>query len=125
MYIFNVVHSKGNYQGNDYDNIKFLCLDDITPKNLLAGEPVYTLKVKTSIVIDTFGKSIESIDWVSLIGAEILPTFNRYGQPVSLSISYVDGGSASMLTTDEGPVPIENPEAPPVEDFKDKKPKNK
>lgn len=123
MFIFNVVHSKGNYQGNDYDNIKFLCLDDIMPKNLLAGEPVYTLKVKTNIVIDTFGKSIESIDWKSLIGAEIIPTYDRFGNPSAFAISYVDGGTASMETTTEGPIPIENPEAPPVEDGKGKKTK--
>lgn len=121
MYILAVIHSKGNYQGNDYDNIKFQCFDDMQPKGLLAGQSVYTVKVKSDVVVDCFGKSIKSIDWEKVIGSEILPTYNRYGQPTAISISYADGGTVSMETTDEGPVPDENPEAPPVEDGKGKK----
>lgn len=123
MYILAVIHSKGNYQGNDYDNIKFQCFDDMQPKGLLAGQSVYTVKVKSDVVVDCFGKSIKSIDWEKVIGSEILPTYNRYGQPTAISISYADGGTVSMETTDEGPVPDENPEAPPVEDGKGKKSK--
>ena len=123
MVILAVIHSKGNYQGNDYDNIKFQCFDDTQPKGLLAGNSVYTVKVKSDVVVDCFGKSIKSIDWERVIGSEILPTYNRYGQPTAISISYEDGGTVSMETTDEGPVPEENPEAPPVEDSKGKKSK--
>lgn len=121
MYILAIIHSKGNYQGNDYDNIKFQCFDDMQPKGLLAGQSVYTVKVKSDVVVDCFGKSIKSIDWERVVGSEIIPTYNRYGQPTAISISYADGGTVSMETTDEGPVPDENPEAPPVEDGKGKK----
>ncbi|MCM1168085.1 MAG: hypothetical protein NC401_19040, partial [Ruminococcus sp.] len=88
--------------------------------NVLAGQPVYTLKVKTDVVIDCFGKSIASIDWEKVVGSEILPTYNRYGQPEAISISYAEG-ALEMATTSDGPVPNENPEA--GEDFKDKKPR--
>ena len=123
MCILGIIHSKGNYQGNDYDNIKFLCFDDDVPKGLLAGQPVYTVKVKSDVVVDCFGKSIKSIDWEKVIGSEILPTYNRYGQPIAISISYADGSNISMETTNEGPVPTENPEDPPIDEVK--KPKGK
>lgn len=123
MTILAIIHSKGNYQGNDYDNIKFQCFDDMQPKGLLAGMSVYTVKVKSDVVVDCFGKSIKSIDWEKVVGSEIIPTYDRYGQPTAISISYADGGSVSLETTDEGPVPDENPEALPVEDGKGKKSK--
>ena len=125
MFILGIVHSKGRVEGNDYDNIKFMCLDDMQPKGLLAGQAIYVVKVKTDIVVDCFGKSIKAIDWEKVVGSEVIPTYDRYGNPSAISISYADGDNVSMETTNEGPVPAENPEAPPVEDFKDKKPKNK
>lgn len=87
MVIVSVSRSKGNYQGTDYDNIIFQCFADIPPKSLLAGNAVETLKVKSEDAIDCFGKSLKSIDWDSLIGAEILPVYNKYGQVVSFTIS--------------------------------------
>lgn len=95
MYILAIKRSKGNFQGNDYDNIVFTCVSEDVPKSLLAGTPLESLKVKSDTVVDILGKSISSIDWDKLLGAEILPVYNKYAQVSSFSIS-LDDNSASI-----------------------------
>lgn len=122
MYILSAIRSKGNYQGNDYDNINFQCFSDVQPKGLLCGQAFEVVKVKTDIVIDCFGKSISSIDWAKIEGSALLPTYNKFGQVTAICISAPEG-DVTMETTTDGPVPPENLEA--AEDGKDKKPKGK
>lgn len=89
MVILSISRSKGNYQGADYDNIVFQCFSDYASKSLLAGTPVESLKIKSDTVVDCLGKSLSSIDWEGLIGSEILPQYNKFGQAVSFVISPV------------------------------------
>ena len=117
MLIVSVSRSKGNYQGSDYDNINFQCFCDVAPKSLLAGQAVETVKVKTDVVIDCFGKSVSSIDWNSLVGSEILPTYNKFGQVSAISISY-QNADVSVSTTSDGPLPEDT-----ISDTSDKKSK--
>lgn len=127
MVIIGVVHSKGNYQGNDYDNINFQCFSDVNPKGLLAGSAVETVKVKSDVVIDCVGKSIKSIDWERFIGSDIVCQFNKFGQVTSFVVNFHDGGTADLETTSDGP--DSNPAMSEVlankdsKDNKDKSPK--
>ena len=88
MVVISVKHSKGTYEGAEYDNIVFTCFSDDIPKSVLAGSPVEMVKVKTDTVVDVLGKSISSIDWESIVGAEIIPVYNKFGQAQSFSISF-------------------------------------
>lgn len=98
MTIFSIGRSKGNYQGNDYDNILFQCFSDYTSKSHLAGTPAETLKVKADVVIDSLGKSLSSVNWDDLIGMDILPQFNKFGQV-----------SSFVLSAESSPAPSEAP----------------
>ena len=99
MVIFDVERSKGNYQGADYDNIVFECFSDYTSKNHLAGTPSEFVKVKSDIVIDCLGKSLSSINWDDVIGMELLPQYNKFGQVVSFSLS-ADSSVTSPTSSD-------------------------
>lgn len=106
--IISVRHSKGTYEGSDYDNIVFQCFSDDVPKGLLVGQPIEDIKVKTDVVIDCFGKSVSSIDWESLLGSELLVTYGKNNRVLSIAVS----------------VPQDNaPAAPALEDKKDDKKK--
>lgn len=96
MYILAIKRSKGTFQNNDYDNIVFTCVSEDVPKSLLAGTPLETLKVKSDTVVDILGKSINSIDWDKLLGAEIIPTYNKFGQVASFSISLDEAAPIEM-----------------------------
>lgn len=111
MYILAIKRSKGNFEGNDYDNIVFTCVSEDVPKSLLAGTPLETLKVKSDTVVDILGKSINSIDWDKLLGAEIIPTYNKFGQVASFSIS-LDEAAPIEMAAESVPddVPENNPE---------------
>ena len=112
MYILAIKRSKGNYEGNDYDNIVFTCVSEDVPKSLLAGTPLESLKVKSDIVVDILGKSISSIDWDKLVGAEILPVYNKFGQVSSFSVSLDDNSAPVEMAAESVPddVPENNPE---------------
>ena len=100
MVVISVKHSKGTYEGAEYDNIVFTCFSDDVPKSVLAGSPVEMVKVKADTVVDVLGKSISSIDWESIIGAEIIPVYNKFGQAQSFSISF-DEASAPVEVAGE------------------------
>lgn len=100
MVVISVKRSKGTYEGAEYDNIVFTCFSDDVPKSVLAGSPVEMVKVKTDTVVDVLGKSISSIDWESIVGAEIIPVYNKFGQAQSFSISF-DEASAPVEVAGE------------------------
>lgn len=100
MVVISVKRSMGTYEGAKYDNIVFTCFSDDVPNSVLAGSPVEMVKVKTDTVVDVLGKSISSIDWESIVGAEIIPVYNKFGQAQSFSISF-DGDSAPVEVAGE------------------------
>lgn len=112
MYILAIKRSKGNFEGNDYDNIVFTCVSEDVPKSLLAGTPLESLKVKSDIVVDILGKSITSIDWDKLLGAEILPVYNKFGQVSSFSVSLDDNSAPIEMAAESVPDDVleNNPE---------------
>lgn len=112
MYILAIKRSKGNFEGNDYDNIVFTCVSEDVPKSLLAGTPLESLKVKSDIVVDILGKSISSIDWDKLLGAEILPVYNKFGQVSSFSVSLDDNSAPIEMAAESVPDDVleNNPE---------------
>lgn len=105
MNILAIKHSKGNYQGADYDNIVFQVFSDDAPKGLLCGQPVEDIKVKSDTVIDCFGKSIKSIDWESMVGSEVLPTYNKFGQVTAIAVSGYGTMSAESVPAAGGTAP--------------------
>ena len=112
MYILAIKRSKGTFQNNDYDNIVFTCVSEDVPKSLLAGTPLETLKVKSDTVVDILGKSINSIDWDKLLGSEIIPTYNKFGQVASFSISLDEQSEPVEMAAESVPEDVtpDNPE---------------
>lgn len=92
--IISIRHSKGNYEGSDYDNIVFQCFSDEAPKGLLTGQPIEDIKVKTDVVIDCFGKSVSSIDWESMLGSELLVTYGKNSKVLAVSVSKFEPDAA-------------------------------
>lgn len=91
MKIISVYGSKGEYQGNAYDNIVIQVYKDEPyqlgkTKKHYAGELIDNIKIKRTDVINTIGMAVESFDWSKVIGCDIVPSYNQFGNPVSFII---------------------------------------
>lgn len=113
MVILAIVHSAGVYEGNPYDNVLFHCFteQDELPKGLLAGQPVETVKLKTSVVKDCLGE-LNSVNWQNVVGGEILPVYNKFGQVKNFSLSYDNSDAGNVDKADVVNIPAVSDKSP-------------
>ena len=81
MIILGIARSKGEYEGNSYDNINFHCQDDT--KEILAGTFTEVVKVKSTVLKHQFG---DGYDVTELLGQDVLFSYDRYGKVQSIAI---------------------------------------
>lgn len=89
--IIGVQRKKGVYEGNSYDNVMLHCTET-TPyssdnSRLIAGYTVERVKVKAHQVNQVFGGLVGcDADLADLVGASIRVSYDRFQNPVSISI---------------------------------------
>lgn len=72
--VIGIQHKKGNYNGQDYDNMVFSVTSPANEKNGDIGLIASVIKIKTSLV-----------ETVPSIGDLISPLYDRFGRVVGLS----------------------------------------
>lgn len=77
MLVKGVKQSRGEYNGNPYDNIMIHCTS-VNDGSMLCGEPVEILKIKTPLFYSELSRHGAG-DPAELIGLDIRPRYNRYG----------------------------------------------
>lgn len=74
--VVGIVHSKGEYNGNSYDNYNLHCIRDSKPNTDEDGHITEVIKVKSDLFLDS------SI----IIGSIISPFYDKYGRIVQLNV---------------------------------------
>ena len=74
--VVGIVHSKGEYNGNSYDNFNLHCIRESKPDTNEDGSITEVIKVKADIFM--------SSDIV--IGSIITPFYDKYGRIVQLDV---------------------------------------
>lgn len=91
--IVGIQRKTGNWQGRDYDNINFHCLNDTPSTPTIAGSVCEIIKVKHALINQVFGGLITNdSDYRDLIGMEIIPFFDRYANVVRAEIKTIERG---------------------------------
>lgn len=90
--LIGVVRKSGTFEGKPYDNVYLHCVDDNPfvsgSTTLIGGQLCETLKVSVANVRHTFGGLISSdADFAAMIGQEVVVSYNRYGNPDTISFA--------------------------------------
>jgi len=80
MKVIGVQRNIGEYKGNNYDKIKFICTYPITKNG--SGDNCEIVSIKTDLCDELLQTIDGEIDMI--VGMEIKFDYNKFGQPVSI-----------------------------------------
>lgn len=89
--IVGIQRKTGTFQGRDYDNINFHCLNDTPRMPTICGSVCEIFKIKYALIGQVFGGLISSdSDYRDLIGMVIVPFYDQYGNVIRAEIEKAD-----------------------------------
>lgn len=85
--IVGIQRKTGNFQGRDYDNINFHCLNDEPSQPTICGSVCEIIKIKHALIPQIFGGLISSdSDYRDLLGMALVPYFDKYANVIRAEI---------------------------------------
>jgi hypothetical protein len=75
--VVGIVHSKGEFNGNSYDNFNLHCVRDAKPDTEENGQITEVIKVKSELFLSS------DID----VGSIVTPYYDKYGRIVQLIVN--------------------------------------
>ena len=86
--IVGIQRKTGNFQGRDYDNTNFHCLNDSPHTPTICGSVCEILKIKTALINQVFGGLVSNdSDYRDMIGLAIVPYYDQYGNVIRAEVT--------------------------------------